>query len=104
MHRPTLLPWPCSLLAGGLAVLVGCAAPPVAHPGDTLSSQRIAAIVASPDRSAADRQNDLRRKPAEMLAFIGLRPGLVVLDVSAGGGYTTELLARAIGPSGAVYG
>ena len=39
-----------------------------------------------------------------MLAFIGVRPGMVVLDLSAGGGYTTELLARAVAPSGRVYG
>ncbi len=39
-----------------------------------------------------------------MLAFIGLRPGLIALDLSAGGGYTTELLARSIGPTGKVYG
>ena len=39
-----------------------------------------------------------------MLAFIGIRPGIVALDLSAAGGYTTELLARAIGPSGTVYG
>jgi predicted methyltransferase len=39
-----------------------------------------------------------------MLAFIGIRPGLAALDVSAGGGDTTELLARAIGPEGVVYG
>ena len=60
--------------------------------------------MASPDRSAADRTNDLRRKPEQMLAFIGIRPGIIALDLSAGGGYTTELLARAIGPSGTVYG
>src|SRR5215469_9131981 len=69
-----------------------------------LSSEQIAQIVASPDRSAADRTNDLRRKPEQMLAFIGIRPGIVALDLSAAGGYTTELLARAIGPSGMVYG
>ncbi len=39
-----------------------------------------------------------------MLAFIGVRPGSTVLDLSAGGGYTTELLARAVGPAGHVYG
>ncbi len=39
-----------------------------------------------------------------MLAFIGIRPGIVALDLSASGGYTTELLARAIGPAGKVYG
>ena len=69
-----------------------------------LSSEQIAQIVASPDRSAADRTNDLRRKPEPMLAFIGIRPGIVALDLSAAGGYTTELLARAIGPGGVVYG
>src|SRR5262249_4425464 len=58
----------------------------------------------SPDRTAADRTNDLRRKPEQMLEFIGIRPGIVALDLSAAGGYTTELLARSIGPTGKVYG
>jgi predicted methyltransferase len=70
----------------------------------TLTQERIAEIVASPDRTAADRANDVRRKPEQMLAFIGVRPGMVALDLSAGGGYTTELLARAVGPSGRVFG
>ncbi|MDB5793770.1 MAG: putative methyltransferase [Noviherbaspirillum sp.] len=70
----------------------------------TLSTQRIAEIVASPDRRPADRTNDVRRKPEQTLAFIGVRPGMVALDLSAGGGYTTELLARAVGPGGRVYG
>jgi predicted methyltransferase len=91
--------WLCAL-AGALLV-AGCATrgdPP------TLGRERIAAIVASPERSEADRTNDRRRKPEDMLGFIGIRPGITALDVSAGGGYTTELLARAIGPSGRVYG
>lgn len=67
----------------------------------TLSPQQ---IVASPDRSAADRKNDERRKPVEMLQFIDVKPGSTALDLSAAGGYTTELLARAIGPAGKVYG
>jgi predicted methyltransferase len=69
-----------------------------------LSAGQISQIVASPDRSAADRTNDLRRKPEQMLDFIGIRPGITALDLSAAGGYTTELLARAIGPAGKVYG
>jgi predicted methyltransferase len=85
-------------------LLVACAQPPAASSAAVLTPQRIAAIIASPDRSAADRTNDLRRKPEQMLAFIGIRPGMVALDVSSGGGYTTELLARAIGPGGQVYG
>jgi predicted methyltransferase len=71
---------------------------------NTLSAERIAEIIASPDRSAADRTNDLRRKPDLVLAFIGISPDAVALDLSASGGYTTELLARAVGPRGRVYG
>jgi predicted methyltransferase len=85
----------------------GCAMTPASGNRDeaaALSQAQIQAIVASPDRSDADRRNDGRRKPVEMLSFIGVRPGMVVLDVSAGGGYTTELLARAVAPSGRVYG
>ena len=76
----------------------------VAASAPTLSAEHIARLVDDPDRSAADRSNDLRRKPQPMLAFIGVRPGTVALDVSAAGGYTTELLARASGPTGLVYG
>jgi predicted methyltransferase len=61
------------------------------------------AIVASPDRSDADRQTDLRRQPAKMLAFTGARPGMKVLDMDANAGYSTELLARAVAPGGVVY-
>ena len=70
----------------------------------TLTPERIKDIVASPDRSAPDRKNDERRKPVEMLQFIDVKPGSTALDLSAAGGYTTELLARAIGPAGKVYG
>jgi predicted methyltransferase len=77
---------------------------PAEQSSPQLSSEQIAQIVASPDRSEADRTNDLRRKPELMLGFIGIRPGIMALDLSAAGGYTTELLARAIGPSGQVFG
>ena len=90
-----------ALLLVGLA---GCATPDGYSGPAVLSPERIAGIVSAPDRSAADRVNDQRRKPEQMLAFIGVRPGMAALDISAGGGYTTELLARAIGPSGIVYG
>ncbi|MCC7271693.1 MAG: class I SAM-dependent methyltransferase [Alphaproteobacteria bacterium] len=88
--------------AGTVLSLSGCAAPP--PEAGSIPSERIAEILASPDRSAADRTNDVRRKPDRMLAFIGVHPGWVALDLSAAGGYTTELLARASGPAGKVYG
>lgn len=91
-------PRTCSAaLISATVLLGGCAAP-------GLSTDRIAGIISSPDRSAADRTTDMRRKPAQFLAFTGVAPGMVVLDLSAGGGYTTELLARAVGPGGKVYG
>jgi predicted methyltransferase len=61
------------------------------------------AIVAAPDRSDGDRQADVRRQPAKMLAFVGVKPGMKVLDMEANAGYSTELLARAVAPDGVVY-
>jgi len=61
------------------------------------------AIVASPDRTDGDRQADQRRQPAKMLAFTGVQTGMKVLDMEASAGYSTELLARAVGPTGTIY-
>ena len=91
-------------IAVGAVLFLSSRVAPAQQSSPQLSSEQIAQIVASPDRSAVDRTNDLRRKPEQMLGFIGIRPGIVALDLSAAGGYTTELLARAIGPSGTVYG
>ena len=63
-----------------------------------------AAVVAASDRSAADRETDKRRDPVKLLAFTGVRTGMTVLDMGAGGGYSTELMARAVGPTGKVFG
>lgn len=62
------------------------------------------AVVDSDERTPEDRALDAGRKPEELLAFIDLKPGMRVAELVAGGGYTTELLARAVGPQGAVYG
>lgn len=101
--KPRWLSLRRGLALTALGLLAACAAPS-ARQGAELSPARIAEIVASPDRSEADRSNDLRRKPQDMLAFIGIHPGMVALDLSTGGGYTTELLARAVGPGGRAYG
>ena len=68
------------------------------------SAPDYAALIAAPDRSAADRETDVRRDPVKMLTFLGVKPGQSVLDMGAGAGYSTELLARAVGPTGKVYG
>ena len=69
--------------------------------GDPASYQ---AIVDAAERSPEDRALDAGRHPAQLLAFIGVKPGMRLAEIGAGGGYTSELLARAVGPSGAVYG
>jgi predicted methyltransferase len=61
------------------------------------------AIVAAPDRSEADRQSDGVREPVKLLQFIGAMPGWHVLDMAAGAGYSTELMARAVAPDGKVF-
>jgi predicted methyltransferase len=63
----------------------------------------IAAAVADPGRPAADRARDVNRKPAESLAFAGVKPGDRVADLIPGGGYFTRLFAKAVGPKGYVY-
>ena len=86
-------------LAASLLVLLGaCAAPQV-----RVSEADVAAIVAAPDRSEADRTNDQRRKPVPLFTFIDARPGMRVLDIAAGGGYTSEMMARMVGPEGRVW-
>lgn len=62
-----------------------------------------AAIVAASDRDVADRALDEGRKPAELLSFMQVQPGMRIAELGAGGGYTTELLARTVGDTGAVY-
>lgn len=64
----------------------------------------IKAIVESKDRSDDDKKIDAGRHPAELLAFLGIKPGMKVAELGAGFGYTAELLARAVGAKGKVYG
>ena len=89
-----------------LALLLVCAAcasaPRQAAPSER-PDQLAARIVDSPDRSEADRTLDPGRHPKEMLRFLGVRNGMKVLDLGAGPGYTTELIARAVAPGGVVY-
>ena len=60
-------------------------------------------VIASPIRTEQDRRIDAARHPAEFLPFTQVRPGMQVLDVSAGGGYTSQLMALAVGPTGVVF-
>ncbi len=90
------------------AALEAPAAVEADEPGEPEAAQAeapaSAALVAAPDRSEEDRALDAQRRPEELLDFVGLKPGMRAADLMAGFGYTTELLARAVGPEGVVYG
>lgn len=58
--------------------------------------------VANPARPEADRARDEGRKPAEVLEFLGIAPGMTVLDMFSGGGYYTEILSYTVGNSGRI--
>lgn len=60
-------------------------------------------VAASPIRTEEDRQADAARKPVEFLRFANVHPGMLVLDVATGRGYTTQLLALAVGSKGTVW-
>jgi len=80
-----------------LALLLASASAHAAQPGPA-----IATAVADPSRPASDRDRDAERKPAEMLAFAGVKPGMVVIDMLPGGGYFTRLFSDVVGPTGKV--
>ncbi|MEN8181108.1 MAG: SAM-dependent methyltransferase [Myxococcota bacterium] len=63
----------------------------------------LAQSLAGEGRPEADRVRDAGRKPAEVVAFLGIEPGMTVIDLIAAGGYYTEVLSLAVGPTGTVY-
>jgi len=76
---------------------------PAAAGAEPLSREQARAVVEAADRVAADREKDARRHPVELLLFAEVGPGMRVADLGAGDGYTSELLARAVGEQGAVW-
>ncbi len=89
---------PRPALAGLLFLMVGATAVWAVEPIDYGAK-----IVAAPDRDARDIESDHWRHPAQFLDFAGVRPGMTVLDMLPVDGYTTELLARAVGGGGRVF-
>ena len=90
-----------STLAGALGALcpaIGAAA--LAAPG---APAYIAAAVADPGRPEADTKRDAGRKPAEVLAFAGVKPGDKVIELDPGPLYFTRILSRTVGPRGRIY-
>lgn len=80
-----------SLALTGSTALAAKAAP---------TSVSIASAMASPDRRPDNVKLDEGRKPAQVLAYLGLKAGMNVLDLFGANGYWAELMAPAIGPKG----
>jgi predicted methyltransferase len=79
-----------SALAGGVSA-------------DTWSTADLAAALNASARPDADKGRDAARKPTEVLVFIGVEPGMTVLDIAASAGWYTEVLSIAVGEDGTVY-
>lgn len=110
----------CVRFVAGLSVLVllsGCERRPSDQPEPAQSPEpgagavgtppawaaRMRSALADPARPDEDRQQDADRKPDQVLAFLGIGDGMIVLDLFAAGGYHSEVLAAAVGPGGRVY-
>lgn len=96
----------CRRLAFSLALAAtlgsaACATTPNGTGADAGSA--IATALSDSRRPAADVARDAARKPAEVIAFAGVKPGMTIAEVAPGGGYYTRLLAAAVGPTGRVY-
>jgi predicted methyltransferase len=95
--------------AAGLLLLAACgqqeAANGSAPPEQNESmdhAARAAAALSDPARPEADHADDALRKPANVLAFIGIEPGMTVFEMEAGTGYYTELFSTLVGADGEV--
>lgn len=88
-----------SIAAGALAV----AAQAQTNVHEPKPTAAVTAAVADAGRPAADKARDENRKPAEVVAVSGLKPGESVVELGSGGGYYTRILAKTVGPKGKVF-
>jgi predicted methyltransferase len=90
---PRLLAAPLAAILMLTAICAGAASVP----------DNIAAAVADGNRPDTDKTRDANRKPAEVLAFTGVKSGAQIAELLPGGGYFTRILSKAVGSSGHVY-
>ena len=97
-----------ALLVAGCGQKTGASEPAAGEPAPEMSApaepevSMYAAAVDSPGRTDEDRTSDAGRQPAAVLEFFGIQPGDTVLEMWAGGGYYTEILAHIVGENGKV--
>jgi len=91
----------CAAAASALALCTVESANASAAPAPI--PEYIKAAVAEPTRPDRDRQRDADRKPEQVIAFAGIKPGDRIGELMPGGGYFTRIFCRVAGPSGHVY-
>jgi predicted methyltransferase len=92
MARATFL-WAALAISTTIALPLAAQAP----------SKQLTAAIADPSRPPADTARDADRKPAQVIAFSGLKPGDKVADLIPISGYFTRIFAKVVGPKGHVY-
>ncbi len=85
----------------GMGLACSALAQDYAVPADT--REHIRSAVESDQRTSAQRERDVARRPAEVLSLVGIEEGDQVVELGSFGHYYTTMLAEAVGPSGHVY-
>jgi predicted methyltransferase len=86
-------------VALGAALISGCSK---ADPPRHFSQSALDKALADPARK--DQSDaDARRKPGQLVALAGVKPGDKVLDLIPGSGYWTRIFSKIVGPEGKVY-
>lgn len=98
--------WRSLAIATAVVCAAGCSTQQASKPtatGAAWTDASLTQALAITSRPQADRNSDENRKPAQLMNFLGVKPGMVALDAVAVGGYMTEVLSIAVGPNGKVY-
>ncbi len=90
-----------SMRRGSIAIALTVAFSAVSCEAPT--GEELATRLQAGSRDAADKARDAGRKPAVVVTFLGIQPGMTVVDLIAAGGYYTEVMSLAVGPEGRVY-
>jgi predicted methyltransferase len=104
-HFLAMIPTVAAIAAVAPHAVFGANAPKMVHASDIEVPDALSkAVLESMRRPTPDKVRDFGRKPAETMAFFGIRPAMKVADLIASTGYFTAVLAEAVGESGTVYG
>ncbi len=101
-HQSLWLRNACVAAAAVLVSALAACAMPAARDA-AVSTEQYRALLADPVRTDRDRRMDESRHPVELLQFAQARRGMQVLDIATGAGYTSQLLALAVAPSGKLW-